>query len=263
VEQQQPKLLSPWQGLLQHPARGDHIVQLYQQSDALSDSVSEFAAAGLQAAEGVVLIVSAARWRGCCAQLKAREIDATAALRRGQLQRVDAHTLLSGLMKHGVTDPSAFREALGAILAMPDRAAVRVFNEMTDILWISGQRVAAVALEGHWSELAQRRRFSLLCACPMDSLDDHAYDGNLQAVCKTHTHLLPVRNCTAFDEAVTRAVNEVLEPQLARMLHSLAAAHRPPTEMPLGQATLLWMKEQMPRTAERVLSRLREHALAH
>jgi hypothetical protein len=41
------------------------------------------------------------------------------------------------------------------------------------------------------------------------------------------------------------------------MLLSLSANHRPTTHMPLGQATLLWLKKNMPRTGDRVLSQVR------
>ena len=44
---------------------------------------------------------------------------------------------------------------------------------------------------------------------------------------------------------------------LAQMLISLSANHRPPTQMPLGQATLFWLKKNMPRTADKVLSQVR------
>jgi hypothetical protein len=40
-------------------------------------------------------------------------------------------------------------------------------------------------------------------------------------------------------------------------MRDLAAARRPPTEMPDAQSMLLWMREHMPITADRVLSRLR------
>jgi hypothetical protein len=38
------------------------------------------------------------------------------------------------------------------------------------------------------------------------------------------------------------------------MLLSLSASGRPATAMPEGQATLLWLKRNMPRTADKVLA---------
>ncbi|HWM45122.1 MAG TPA: hypothetical protein VNP36_22005, partial [Burkholderiales bacterium] len=125
------------------------------------------------------------------------------------------------------------------------------------LLWAEGRREAAAALERFWNELARKQPFSLLCACPLDSLDGRAYEGALQGVCALHTHLVPASDCNAFNDAVNSAIREVLEPQLVGMLHSLSAQHRPVTQMPMGQAVIFWLRQNMPRTAEKVLARAR------
>jgi hypothetical protein len=56
---------------------------------------------------------------------------------------------------------------------------------------------------------------------------------------------------------VSSAVREVLEPQLVGMLHSLSSQNRPGTQMPMGQVVMLWLRQHMPRTAEKVLARAR------
>ena len=76
-------------------------------------------------------------------------------------------------------------------------------------------------------------------------------------MCNTHPHLVPGRSSAWLDEAVTRAVHEILDPRLAYMLQTLAASQRPPAVMPQGQAVLLWLKDNMPRTAGKLLARLR------
>jgi hypothetical protein len=72
-----------------------------------------------------------------------------------------------------------------------------------------------------------------------------------------HTHLIPARDYARFNEAVTEASRKVLDEPLSHMMISLASSRRPSTEMPLGQAVLLWLQKNMPRTAERVLSEVR------
>jgi hypothetical protein len=67
----------------------------------------------------------------------------------------------------------------------------------------------------------------------------------------------------AFEQAVSGAVAEVLDTQLARMLQTLSSAHRPAAQMPPGQAILFWLKDHMPRTAERVMSRARARWSEH
>ncbi len=124
-------------------------------------------------------------------------------------------------------------------------------------LWTGGEREAAGAIERFWNTLDDTQPLSLLCACPLDSLDGRAYEGALQTVCNQHTRLLPAGDSQALDEAVSSAIREVLEPQLHGMLHALSTQHRPATQMPQGQAVMFWLRQHMPRTAERVLARVR------
>lgn len=245
--------------LLQRPARGDHIVQLYQDEADLADAVARFAASGLALGEGVVVVGSTRRWEALTGRLRGGGVDTHNAVLRGQLRLFGARVILSSCMSHGVPDRLAFNEAIGGILGLMRMRypVLRVFGELTDLLWTEEKREAAEAIERFWSALTESQPFSLLCACPLDSLDGRAYDGALQSVCALHTHLVPARDCNAFNEAVSSAIREVLEPQLVGMLHSLSAQHRPGTQMPMGQVVMLWLRQHMPRTAEKVLARAR------
>ena len=82
-------------------------------------------------------------------------------------------------------------------------------------------------------------------------------DGSLQKLCEEHTHVHSAYDAAGFEEAVSGAVAEVLEPSLASMLHTISLAHRPSAQMRAGQAMLFWLKDNMPRTAEKVMSRAR------
>jgi len=237
----------------------NHAVQLYHEEIELADALARFAAEGLALGEGVVVIGTAARWSALNARLRAGGVDPHAAVLRGQLRLFGARVILSSCMGHGVPDRLAFNEALGGILGLMRMryASLRIFGELTDLLWTEGRREAAAAIERFWNALGESQRFSLLCACPLDSLDGRAYDGTLQSVCALHTHLLPAGDSDAFNAAVSGAIREVLEPQLVGMLHSLSSQHRPVTQMPPAQLVMLWLREHMPRTAEKVLARAR------
>jgi hypothetical protein len=56
-----------------------------------------------------------------------------------------------------------------------------------------------------------------------------------------------------LDEALSRAIHEVLGSRLAMMLHVVASAKPAPPAGGHSEAVLLWLKENMPRTAEKVL----------
>jgi MEDS: MEthanogen/methylotroph, DcmR Sensory domain len=236
-----------------------HSVQLYQDDDDLADSLALYTASGLAHGEGVILVGTTRRWEALTARLRGRGIDTHGAVVRGQLRLFGAKVILASCMSHGVPDRLAFNEAIGGIFSVM-RARyqqLRVIGELTDVLWRERRREAAEAIERFWNELRTEHNFSLLCACPLDSLDGRAYEGELQSVCALHTHLIPARDCDAFNEAVGSAIREVLDPQLVGMLHSLSSQERPGTQMPSGQMLMFWLRRHMPRTAEKVLARAR------
>jgi MEDS: MEthanogen/methylotroph, DcmR Sensory domain len=246
-----------WPELLRHPAGGDHIVQVYQDEAFLADAVAEYVGQGLRQGEAVVVIASAAHIEAFTRKLG---LDAVAAAERGQLRLLDAQATLAQFTPGGRLDWTRFHAVVGGLIAelRLQYPAVRAYGEMVDVLWQRGEREVAIRLEEFWNDLARLQTFSLFCAYYMDNLDAAAYGGPLECVCKVHTHLIPARDYSSFNESVSKASKAVLDQPLAQMLMSLAASHRPATQMPLGQATLLWLKQNMPRTAERVLARLRE-----
>jgi hypothetical protein len=248
--------------LLAHrPACGEHSVQLYRGEAELGAALAAFVAAGLRAGDGALIIGSMPRWTTLLQALGALDIDSRAAAQRGQLRFFGARTVLAACMGRGVPDRLLFNETASGVLGQARLPGVplRVYSDVSDVLWRDDAREAALALESFWNSL-DAPAFALLCACPLDSLDAAAYDGGMQRICAAHTHFAPAGDCRAFDDAVRQAIEDVLEPRLVRMLQSLSSAHRPAAAMPAGQASLFWLKANMPRTADRVLSRIREAA---
>jgi MEDS: MEthanogen/methylotroph, DcmR Sensory domain len=242
----------------------DHTVQLYQDEADVVAALERFAAGGLALGQGVVVIGSQPRWHALTARLRAGGVDTHAAVLRGQLRLFGAAVILSSCTSNGVPDRLAFNEAVGGIFGLTRMRypQLRVFAGLSDMLWSEGRREAAETIERFWNTLPDSSALSLLCACPLDSLDGRSYDGALQRVCALHTHLVPASDCNAFNEAIGCAIREVLEPQLVGMLHALSAQNRPGTQMPTGQAVILWLRQHMPRTAEKVLARARANSAA-
>lgn len=248
-----------WRELLRQPTLGDHIVQVYQDDDFLCDAVAEYMIPGLLGGEGAIVIARPGHAAALERALRAAGIDVASARSRGQLVCLDAAETLESFMQGDAPQWPAFHAALGgAIAAMRlDYPKVRAYGEMVDILWQDGRRDAALRLEEYWNELARLQTFSLLCAYRMDNLDAGSYSGPLECVCKVHSHLIPARDYGRLDEAVAAVAHEVLDESLAGMMLSLAAARRPGAEMPLGQAALLWLKQNMPLTANKILAGVR------
>src|SRR2546423_165168 len=91
----------------------------------------------------------------------------------------------------------------------------------------------------------------------LERLQRSGVDARRHALRGPHTHVHPARAEGAWGGGVSGAIDEVLEPPMVEMLQTLSAAHRPSTQMPPGQAILFWLKDNMPRTAEKVLARAR------
>lgn len=232
----------------------DHFVQLYQKLDDLADAVAEYIGTALSQGEGAVLIATPEH----CAAFLARLSIAD----RSRLKVLDAEQTLATFMVGGMPQWPAFQQVIGGLIAEMrlQHPTVRAYGEMVDVLWQRGEREAAIRLEEFWNELGKLQTFSLFCAYRMDPLDSAVYGGPLESVCRVHSHLVPARDPARFDASVSAASTRVLDPQLAQILLALAANHQTATHMPPGQAALFWLRQNMPRTAEKVLRELRGEA---
>lgn len=243
---------SDWRELLRQPRLGDHVVQVYQDDEFLEEAVSGYLRPGLAAGEAAIVIAVPEH----CARFASLD---PAAVARGQMVLLDAEETLGTFMRDGLPDPRAFHRVIGGAIAKLrlEHPAVRAYGEMVDVLWQRGSREAAIRLEEQWNQLLRLQTFTLLCAYRMDPLDAGSYGGPLESICGCHSHFIPARDYAHLDEAVAQAARDALDEGLAGMLLSLAAKSHPGASMPLGQAALLWLKRNMPLTAEKVLAGVR------
>lgn len=242
-----------WPELLRHPGAKDHMVQVYRDPDFLVEAVAEYVGTGLRLGEGAIIIARAEH-----AERFKRALGPEGLSSSPGLKLLDADETLATFMADGMPQWNRFHAVIGGTIAEMrlQYPTVRAYGEMVDILWQRGEQQAAIRLEEFWNDIAQLQTFSLLCAYAMDPLCTENYAG-LESVCRCHTHLIPARDYERFNEAVYESSRKVLDQPLAQMLLSLAASHRTHTEMPLGQAALIWLKQNMPRTADRVLGEVR------
>ena len=248
-----------WPELLGQPAAGHHFVQLYQDRAFLFEAVAQYVGEGLRRGDGAIVIARPEHVAELKLRLSRAGLTPERALRRGQLAVVDAEKTLGKFTPGGMPDWETFHSLIGGrIAAMRLRfPQVRAYGEGVNVLWQRGERDAALRLEQFWNDLARLQTFSLLCGYCIDNLDPRAYAGPLERICEVHTHLIPARDYRAFNQAVIEASEKVLEAPLTGMLLSLSANSKPGTVMPEGQATLLWLKRNMPRTADKVLAELK------
>lgn len=252
--------MNSWQALLERPGNGNHIAQVYQDEDFLIEALSHFVGSGLAQGDGVVVFATSRHWEACLRRLGAHLAAPQDAELRGQLVVMDARTALSRFMVDGMPDWKKFQDLVGTVINLTRRRypRIRVFGEMVDLLWQRGERSAALRLEELWNHLIKVQDLTLCCAYRMDAFDESNYHGALQQVCGLHSHLVPARDDRGFEDRVNRASESLVGPHISKLLRSLSLARRPAaTDMPDAQSTMLWMKEYMPITAGKVLSRVR------
>lgn len=213
----------PWsEGLLDNPSTGDHVVQFYEDDEFLLDAVARFAAAGLTAGEPVLILASEPHRAAFARRLRRNGANLDAAVASGQLRTLDARETLLRFMVGDQPDWGRFRATIGPVLeacraATRADARVRVFGEMVDLLWRTGNRAAAIRLEALWNELARQQSFTLLCAYSMGNFYMPG-DGELfDKVCGLHSHVISPGDGVA---RIVRSLETELEQrkQLERVL---------------------------------------------
>jgi hypothetical protein len=182
-------IAAPWRDLLAEPIRGDHLVQVYEDDEAVVDAISLYAEAALGRREGVLLVVTPEHREAIEARLEADGIDVATVLEWGQLVFHDAQQTLDRFMIDGAPDRALFRlvvgDALDGVRATSRSRTVRVYGEMVNLLWTHNQP-AAERLEEHWNELIEEQRISLFCAY---AVAGRALPSTLR---DKHTHCIPL-----------------------------------------------------------------------
>ncbi len=238
-----------------------HAAQIYTESDELADAVAAYFAAGFDEGEPAILVATAVHTSLVLERLAAAGWDAKRIDALGLLVCADADATLEQLMDGQVPGAAAFERLIGGLLdeleARFPETRVRVYGEMVDVLCQRGQQTAAVALEELWNRLARTRRFALLCGYRLDVFDRQSQVGTLRDVCNLHTHVTSGADEDRLAHAVDDALVGVLGAQGAGQVYSLVGPEIRERRVPPPQLALMWVSENMPMNAERILAAAR------
>jgi hypothetical protein len=255
------KVSRTWADFLSAATRSEHAVQVYSELDELASSVATYLAAGFDAGEPAVVVATAAHRLRFEEALSQRGWDARRIEERGLVAFADAEAVLPEIMEGGRPSPQRFARVVEGLL---DRVAeryptrtTRVFGELVDLLCQRGQPEAAAALEELWNDLARTRRFSLLCGYRLDVFDRDAQVGPLRDVCRLHSHVQPAEDPARLGRAVDLALEEVLGAEEAGKVYLLVGEQIRQERVPVGQLLLLWVSENVPARAGRILAAAR------
>jgi MEDS: MEthanogen/methylotroph, DcmR Sensory domain len=252
-----------WTTFLEAAPAADHAVQVYDDVADLAVSVGRYLDAGFRRGEPAVVISTADHLRVFGAELEARgwNIDQLEAERL--LTWRDAQQTLEAFMDGETPSVERFEYVVGGVIddvatRFPDQT-IRAFGEMVDLLWKQGSEAGAIALEELWNELAETRRFALLCGYHLDIFDLNVQTTALPEIIRVHTHPRPAADTSRLAAAVDKALAEVLGPFEAGQIYLQVAEQVPHTQLPRAQAVLMWLSHQRTTTAQAVLNRVRTH----
>jgi hypothetical protein len=126
---------------------------------------------------------------------------------------------------------------------------------MVGLLWRAGQMSAAARLEAFWNKLMSANGFSLFCAYPIDVFGGEFQIPIVDEVLCAHTHLLPGSAGGRLDSAVNRAFDEILGQRADGLRHLVKANFRPSwAAVPPAEATILWLRNNLPEYADQILT---------
>ncbi|HYD97125.1 MAG TPA: MEDS domain-containing protein [Noviherbaspirillum sp.] len=171
------------------PHAGQHIGQVFRNGAQLAEDVSRYIADGLAQGDAVIVVATADRWASFVARLALlSSVDLADAVVSGQLRVVDADVALAALMATGMPDRDRFQDRAGTMITSGQKRfrAVRIYSDMSGLLWQKGNVRAALRLEQFCNELAASQPFTLLCGYLAEEKDASTYNATLGWIRSTH-----------------------------------------------------------------------------
>ena len=239
-----------------------HLVQLYGKDDRLlTRNIGRFLTQGMRRGDGLLMIASPEH-SGSVARALRQEPAYSKAVLEGSLVFLDAQATLDRLLLDGQPDRELFNavvgEALRGVQARAGHTGIRAYGEMVGLLWIAGQREAAVRLEALWNGLLRSSDISLFCAYPIDVFAEEFRSENVDAVLCAHTHMIPIDE--QLEGALNRAMDEVLGERVTSLRALIKTNHRPSWgEVPRAESIILWLRSNLPGSASQIMNLARQY----
>lgn len=264
LQYKRDQTVSAWKKLLEKPASGGHLVQLYQADEqALATNVGQYLCEGQKRGDGLLVIADEENAQVFFAELEKQGADPKSLVRDGQLAFLDANETLSRFIVSGQPDWPLFQAAIGAAMRSvrpkTDLAGLRAYGEMVGILWRARHFAAAIRLEQFWNKLLAQSSFNLYCGDAIDVFGQEFQVGALDALLCAHTHLVPATHGN-LESAINRAMDEILGSSAPDLKLLIKANYHPSwAVMPFGEAMALWLRTNLPKQADSILSLARQH----
>ena len=170
-----------------------HAVGFYADDRRLLTDLTQFVGAALNAGNSAIIVATESHRNNLLPRLQADGVDIDKAIEQGRYVALDAAETLSEFVVKGVPDPVRFLDLVGDLIVTATEAArgehphVSIFGECVDLLWIQGNRDAAIQVEKLANHLSKIHSVSILCAYSLpngqEAMDSHFF----RKVCAEHT----------------------------------------------------------------------------
>ena len=253
----------PWQKLLEQPQLRAHLVQLYDAGGlSLARNVGRYLWEGLKRGDRILLIATHSHWDLFRRNLDLLQAGDAGCLPSNEVHFLDARETLSAITHNGEPDWNRFelviRDALRSIRPGRNFAGIRAYGEMVALLWEARQFASAIRLEQFWNRLLAQSRISLYCSYAIDVFGREFHPDALEALLRTHTHLVPAETGGQLEMAFRRAIADVLGSGFDNLQPFIRGGRRHAwAVMPDAEAIMLWLRKNLPREAEEVFDRAR------
>jgi hypothetical protein len=239
-----------------------HFAQLHRDPQSHTDAVTLYLETGLRRGNSVVVIATPEHVDAFLARMRETGTDSGTFINSGQYEVHDARATLALFMRNGMPNWEDFRDVAGSVferIRAFGRGTTRAYGEMVNVLWEEGQPEAAIRLEEYWNELARLYPFSLFCSYLLDVHHDHAYNGPLEEIGRTHSDIIGTAEDERFRVALDAASRDVFGVPLSQMVGFSRHHHEGEQRFPSGQRSMLWVKRNLPSAAGAVLERARRY----
>lgn len=172
-------------------AASAHVVQIYENEEALLNLLESFVTGGIAAGDAVVLIATSKHLDSLEQKLKLAGVDVDTLKADDRYLPLNAEEVLARFMINDWPNYSLFMETITRVFrrVKKDKRHIRAFGEMVAILWEQGNSGATIMLEQLWNMYAEKEPFSLYCAYPKSAFPDNS-DVSLKNICKTHSKII-------------------------------------------------------------------------
>ena len=177
-----------------------HVVQFYQEDDALIEELAHLIGTSLVSGDAAVVIATRKHRDALARALAARDLNVAKATADGRYIALDAAETLSQILTGQMPDAQRFEELVGGTIekakasAKTDSPCTLIFGEMVALLWQSEKYEAALRLEELWNGLAEKHTFLLRCGYPMNEFQSDTHGELFVKVCAQHTAVVPLGN---------------------------------------------------------------------